>query len=209
MLEKKVRKIEQMLSVIDGPLTDAARIEMGLGRIVVYFRAAIAQQRRINRCLYTKKRRLIRPVGFALDQGCALCEAHFLVICWDSIYKVVENLRRNAYGIVTPREVLRRHRETLERFRKARDHMEHLPERFPGQSRSDWKGDANRVTGTVAGVGRAGFLVFQGEEWDVGRGNIQQLSEIVTELVDGCLAEVTSRHKGFLRGESAMRARRA
>jgi len=106
--------------------------------------------------------------------------------------------------LVTPRELLRRHRIWLEQYRRARDHLEHLTERFPGQPRTDWRGDANAITGTVAGVRRDGFFVFQREEWNITDTSIAQLSEIVSALVDGIGAEVKARLDGYLRGESAI-----
>jgi hypothetical protein len=177
---------------------------MALQRIVTYFRAAERQHDRIGEWLYDVNQTVQAAPKFPLDQGAALCEAHFFFICWDAIGKAASNLRQNAYGLVTPREVLKKHGAQLDSYVDARDHLEHLDERFPGRSRSDWVGDANKITGTQAGVRRDGFFVFQGQEWDISRKALADLSVIVDELVTGIAAEMTARREAFLRGESAM-----
>ena len=171
MLEETVRDINdmlsEMLSVVDGPLDDATRFSMGPQRIVTYLRAAELQQERVAEWLYEPAFRISVTRRFPLDQGQVLCDAHFLFICWDSVYKVLENLLRNAYGVVTPPEVLKIHRGTLEHYRTARNHLEHLAERFSGEARTDWRGNADSISGSVAGVDRTGHFVFQGSRWDI------------------------------------------
>jgi len=202
--EESVRNIERMLMSMDGHLADQVRLRFGLERVVEYLYAARMQQRRIDEYLYTPSESPARASRFPTDRGAALCEAHFYFICWDSIYKVIENLRRTCYGLVTPREVLKRHRPSLEKYRHARDHLEHFPERLPGQKRTDWKGDSNSITGSVAGIRRDGMFVFQGEVWDVTQAGVDLLDIIVSEFIAGVLSEVTARHESFLNGESAM-----
>lgn len=204
-LEEMVSSIDEILCTVDGTLEDSIRVSMGLQRIVAYFRAAELQQRRVDQWLYDPPRRREGPPRFPLDQGAALCEAHFLFICWDSIHKVVSNLRRNVYGFVTPRNVLRMHRSEFEHYRAARDHLEHLPERFPGGHRSDWRGDANRIGGTVAGVRRDGFFAFQREQWDITENSTALLGGIVFQTVAGLGEESEQRLADYRRGESAMR----
>ena len=201
-----VRSVDEVLHTVDGTLADSVRVSMGLQRIVAYFRAAELQQERVDQWLYDATRRLHGPPNFPLDQAAALCEAHFLFICWDSIYKVVENLRRNIYGFTTPRNVLRLHRSEFDHYRVARDHLEHLPERFPGGQRSDWRGAANEIRGTVAGVRRDGFFVFQGQEWDITDNCTALLGTIVFETVTGFGEEAEIRLADYHRGESPMRA---
>jgi len=97
-LEETAREIGEMLRSMDGPLPDQVRVEMGVQHIVEYFRAAQLQQSRINEWLYEPERRSVVSTRFPLDQGAALCEAHFLFICWDTIFKSIENLRQNSYA---------------------------------------------------------------------------------------------------------------
>ena len=208
MLEETVHNIGQMLMSMDGHLADQIRMQLGLERIVTYFRAAERQQSRVDQWLYDPEIIRTQRTRFPLDQGAALCETHFFFICWDSINKAMENLRQNCYGLKTPREVLKKYRSTLEKNSRARDHLEHLTERLPGQPRTDWRGDSNSLTGTVAGVRRDGSFVFQGEEWDITEASTHLLRSIVSEFVDGVHAEVVARHEAYLKGESAMWAER-
>ena len=202
--EESLHEIKRMLMSMDGRLADQTRVRFGIERIVEYFIAAQVQQRRIAEALHYPNERRERASRFPLDRGAALCEAHFFFICWDSVYKVIDNLSHNCYGLVTPHEVLRRHRSSFSRYRRARDHLEHYPERWPGQKRTDWKGDCDSITGTVGAIRPDGFFVLQGEAWDVGMAGVGGLETIVSEFVSGLLAEVKARHKAFANGESAM-----
>jgi hypothetical protein len=196
MLTEQVRAIEQSIMSMDCDLGDQVRVRTGLERVVEYLYAAEEQQRRIDQWLYDPSKRN-QPSRFPLDSGAALCEAHFFFICWDSIYKVFENLRESRYGFVTPRDVLKRHRAALKSYRTARDHMEHFPERLPGQKRTVWMGDSNSITGSVPGIRRDGIFVFHGQEWDVTERSRELLRTIVTEFVEGIAAEVQARRDAY------------
>jgi len=199
-----VSETGDILRSIDGPLTDSLRVELGVWRAVEYLQAARFQQQRVEQWLYGPEPRR-RTTTVPLDQGTALCEAHFLFICWDTIRKTIDHLRQNAYGLVTSRETLRRYGEPLRHYSIARDHLEHLTERYPGRHRSDWEGDSNSISGSVPGIRRTGHFVFQGLEWDVTESSIVLLGEIVAGFVNGITAELRERRNSYLRGESAVR----
>jgi hypothetical protein len=78
MLEETVHSIGQMLMSMDGHLTDQIRMQLGLQRIVAYFRAAERQQSRVDQWLYDPETIRTQRTRFPLDQGAALCETHFL-----------------------------------------------------------------------------------------------------------------------------------
>jgi hypothetical protein len=199
-----VREIGDILRTVDGTLEDSLRVEFAVQRVVEYLYAAKRQQKRLDEWLYEPERRA-QPTQMPLDQGPALCEAHFLFVCWDSIRKTVYHLRQNAYCLVTPREVSRRYRDQLEHYRQARDHLEHLTERYPGKARSDWQGDRNAIRGSVAGIRRTGQFVFQGRQWDVTEATVATLENVVTAFVNGIAAELRDGLRAYQQGESAVR----
>lgn len=203
-LDDVVLEISDILSTVDGPLEESLRIQFAVARVVEYLHAAIEQQKRVDKWLYEPARRS-SPTRFPIDQGLALCEAHFLFICWDTIGKTIDHVRDNAYGLVTPRQVWRTHHGVFQRYRQARDHLEHLTERYPGRSRSDWQGDRNHISGSVPGIRRTRQMIFQGQEWDVTEANVALLVEIVTTFVLGVAAELQDRLAEYRRGESATR----
>jgi hypothetical protein len=117
-------------------------------------------------------------------------------------------MRENVYGITAPRFVLKKYRTELAAYQRARNHLEHLPERYPGQTASDWKGDANSITGTVAGIRRDGLFLFQEEEWDVTETSLATLRALVTEFIALARLEAEERLRDYQNGTSAMRAPR-
>jgi hypothetical protein len=205
-LEEHVAQIEMILRSVDGDLADQTRVTLGLQRVISYLRSAERQQCRIGDWLYGANDDPSRASRFPLDEGAALCEAHFFFICWDSIHKVLQNLRSNVYGFTAARTVLKRFRRDLDRYTDARDHLEHLPERFPGGRRGDWIGDANSITGSIAGIRRDGYFVFQGQSWDVSTECIRLLTQLVTQFVISMRVEADETLERFRRGESAMRS---
>lgn len=199
--EQQVREIHRRLASMASPLTQQVRLEMGLVRIVSYLRAAEKQPRRIADARFAGENGWSMTNILGPNQEQALCEAHFYFICWDSIYKAGENLRNNSYRFVSFRESLKGFEQQLKYYQKARHHLEHFTERWPGQPRTDWEGeDSNSITGTVAGVTRDLIFVFQNDRWDVSTRSLEPLRDFVYSLVTCLRAEVEDKYARFLEG---------
>lgn len=196
LIEEQFATIDEQLGSMDGTLEDQVRVRSGLSRIIAYFRAADIQQRRIGDWLYEPLHPSVPP-RYPLDEGMALCEAHFYFTCWDSIHKVLQNLQNTVYGFGAPSRALATHGQIFRDYRDARNHLEHLPERYPGRPRTDWRGDMNSISGTVAGIRRDGFFTFQGRQWDVTERSAAQLRRIVEAFIADVQRETRDRFDAF------------
>lgn len=196
LVKEQFATIDEQLCSMDGTLEDQVRVRSGLSRIIAYFRAADIQQRRIGDWLDEPSHRSVPP-RYPLDEGMALCEAHFYFTCWDSIHKVLQNLEDTVYGFEAPSRSLATHDQVFRHYRDARNHLEHLPERYPGRPQTDWRGDMNSISGTVAGIRRDGFFTFQRGQWDVTERSAALLRQIVEEFIADMQRETQDRFETF------------
>ncbi len=163
----------------------ALRCSIAMGGINKYLVAAQIQMDRIWKGLDKVKEGLDKvkegSEDFKDSLPQAFCDIHFYFICWDTILKMMEVLKRcSDYSSVG--HVLKKHRKKMEEYREARDHYEHYDERLPG---GKWDlpkpGDLGNIKGSNFTLG--------GDRWDIGPASLKRLEKIVAELDAAVRAE--------------------
>lgn len=113
-------------------------------------------------------------------------DAHFYFTCWDTIYKILKKLKQSS-GLACVKPILNKYKGEFERYRKARDHMEHFDERLPGGQRAHKDGPYPSV---VSDTREAIEFVFAGEKWDISEHSLIILRTIVLELRRSVITEI-------------------
>lgn len=163
----------------------ASRCYIAMGRINKYLVGAQIQMDRIWKGLDKVKEGLGKvkegSEDFKDSLPQAFCDIHFYFICWDTILKMMEVLKRcSDYSSVT--KVWKKHRKIMESYRDARDHLEHYDERLTGGKRDLPKpGDLGNIKGINFTLG--------GNRWNIGPGSLRHLEKIVAELNAAVRAE--------------------
>jgi len=131
-------------------------------------------------------------------------EAHFFLICWDAISKVIDALHKKSYGLNAQKQVWERHKATLKRYKAARDHVEHWTERSPGEEKDQWQryphhcfvsafrfssGDY-QIAGDMGLVRLERKFTFQNQEVGIGPDSAALLERICRQLREELTAEV-------------------
>jgi hypothetical protein len=184
------------------------RFQLALRRIEAYVQAAQVQAARLKAPItaYLKEVAVEDPTSMPEWPGAQLAaDAHFYFICWDSVAKNLTTLRVNLAGLSTPRKVWRKYREPLERYRSARDHLEHYSERLPMGKHSHWKYEqtegSEMVRGDPGAVRLGSIFTLNGEEWDVSPAGAAVLESLWEDLIDGLRVETELRFVAWLNGE--------
>jgi hypothetical protein len=183
------------------------RFELSLRRIEAYVRAAQAQAARLDTpvAAYLKELAAEPPSIVHWPSAQLAADAHFYFICWDSVAKELESLRRNPAELSTPRKVWRKYRKSLESYQRARGHLEHYSERLPMGKHSDWTHELNDTGETVRGdpgaVRLGALFTLNGEEWDVSLKGAKVLESMLQDLIEGLRDETEARFAAWLSGE--------
>jgi hypothetical protein len=184
------------------------RFQLALRRIEAYVQAAQVQAARLETPItaYLEEVAVERPTSMPDWPGAQLAaDAHFYFICWDSVAKDLATLRVNPAGLSTPRKVWRKYRQALERYQRARDHLEHYSERLPMGKHSHWKHEQAEGSETVRGdpgaVRLGSIFTLNEEEWDVSPAGAKVLESLWEDLIDGLRAETEVGFAAWLNGE--------
>jgi len=138
-------------------------------------------------------------------------EAHFYLICWDAVAKIIDTICQSGSGLKAPRSVWKRHRKTLESYQEVRDHLEHWTERLPWEKKKkdQWQRSSsqgsNKISGNMGYVLLKRTFTFRDEEGhdkevDISPASAELLEHICKqlneEMVDELHAIVERRRHG-------------
>lgn len=186
-------EIELLLVPTDVGIDERQRLLLALVRATSYTHAVHEQVRDVAAAIARTDARFRKA---SMHDQVSVTAAHFCFICWHAVAEILHKIRENGFRFRTPREVLRKHKKQLAHYSEARHHLEHFPERLPGENRSDWKGDPQRsMTGSVAMVTDGAEFVFLGDRWDVSPRCAESLTALVEELLLGIREEARSYHE--------------
>jgi hypothetical protein len=127
-------------------------------------------------------------------------EAHFYLISWDAVGKLIKFLKSNGHSFSTLDRIWRVHHATFEKYKDARDHLEHWVERLPGENKNTWKvSNMDRHTQFSGNMGRVrveGVFTFRetdgDKEVDISSASAELLENICSQLRSDLTAEVRS-----------------
>lgn len=155
----------------------AMRSSIAMSMMEKYLSAAYQQVKRITEELaWVEQQATQRNPNWTTFQNQAFVDMHFYFTCWDAIGKMMRTIARRS-GLESARRVYDKHRQSMERYRNARHHLEHFDERLPGGKKVDElkvPGDLGNLAGTT--------YSFGGETWDIGPDSLKALSEIIGEF---------------------------
>jgi hypothetical protein len=125
-------------------------------------------------------------------------EAHFYLICWDAVGKLIEALKANGNGFNSLRKMWRLHQAKFKEYKDARDHLEHWVERLPGKARNTWKmshsDGVKQFSGNMGRVRIEGVFTFREQgrdkEVDICPASADLLEKICSQLRNDLTAEV-------------------
>ena len=165
---------------VDTPLAFAGLTNIFVPWYVVkqYSAAAEVQMGRILDGLREAERR-----GRAHDQTWsrfqrqAFVDIHGYFTCWRQVHTMLAVIDGGVLDAGV-KAVYAAHRPTLQRYRDARDHLEHFDERLRGQRRRNPVSTASGDLGNLAGSD----YTFHGEIWDVSPASLDLLLTIVGEF---------------------------
>jgi len=200
------------------------RFELGLDRVEIYVRAAQIQVARLDAPVAKYIESIAAEPVTAMPEwpsGPLIADVHFYFICWDAVAKELSSLRSNKAGLLTPRNVWRKYRKSLERYQEARNHLEHYSERLPMGKHSEWRhgraddpsdrpdqsqdestfyrysysaGDQfETLRGDPGAVRLRALFTINGEDWDVSIESAKVLESLWEELVEGLRRETEVR----------------
>src|SRR6185436_2721524 len=127
-------------------------------------------------------------------------EAHFYLISWDAVGKLMEALKANGNGFNSLDKMWRVHHATFKQYKDARDHLEHWVERLPGKANSAWKMSQSdgfkQFLGNMGRVRIEGVFTFRekglDKEVDISPASADLLEKICSQLRNDLTAEVRS-----------------
>jgi hypothetical protein len=182
---------------------------LGLNRIEIYVRAAQVQIARLDTPVAEYLKSVTaEPITTIPDwpTGALIADAHFYFICWDAVAKELESLRRNKAGLRTPRHVWQKYGRRLERYREARNHLEHYSERLPMGKHSEWMHKQQEKVETIQGdpgaVRLGALFTINGKKWDVSIKSAKVLESLWEELVDGLRSETEAKFAAWEKGQT-------
>ncbi|MFQ5880804.1 MAG: hypothetical protein ACE5IZ_11625, partial [Dehalococcoidia bacterium] len=108
---------------------------------------------------------------------------------WDAVGKMMRVIG-DCSGFAAASDVYDRHRDTIERYREARNHLEHFDERLPGGKRVGQLAIPSDLGNLSDGV-----YSFGGKSWDVTPSSLAILEEIVDEFNSEIRSESIARHR--------------
>lgn len=169
---------------LDNESTDTLLVFGGLTGITVpwyvvkqYLGAAEVQMSRIVAGLSESQRR-----GAAHDrswsdfQRQAFVDLHSYFTCWRQVHAMLAVIQASVPSDAV-KAVYRAHRPTLQRYREARDHVEHFDERLRGTR----KGKPLSAPWDLGNLSNSEYT-FNAERWDVSPASLNLLRTIVGEF---------------------------
>lgn len=135
-----------------------------------------------------------------MERWFAICnaEAHFYLISWDAVGKLIEALKANGNGFNSADKMWRVHQARFREYKDARDHLEHWVERLPGKAKNAWKmshsDGVNQFLGNMGRVRIEGVFTFRekdlDKEVDISPASADLLEKICSQLRNDLTAEV-------------------
>jgi hypothetical protein len=121
-------------------------------------------------------------------------DVHFYFTCWTMVLRAFERMKdRSRLGSLG--DAWRRHERVLRHYDRARDHIEHLVDRMPGERNQKRLTDDGGTWGfgnvKIRDAGR--FWQSGDDSWDISAGSVVALQEAASDVIGILRAEATAR----------------
>ena len=142
-----------------------------------YFEGAYNQQKRIK---YARSKIesfiKIKDNDWQAEQTQLFLDIHFYLICWDKI-KILMDRIDFLINDIKFKGIIKKYSSCLEKFRKFRNHLEHIGERIEGEI---WKKPLS-YSWDLGNIG-GDYYSFAGEKIDISEKNIKILDNLYEDL---------------------------
>jgi hypothetical protein len=166
---------------------DALTCISALANSRIYVLAAKEQMGRFEAGLAEMER--LKAPEHARTMNQAFADLHLYFVCWSHVRMMLALVStRSGFGIAVPQQ----DRAKLDRYKQARDHLEHFDERLPGGNPRPRHLSTvpiyDRVSsGSLSRNGDARSWEFFGDSWDVSAGTVNELHSIAFDFETGIL----------------------